>query len=443
MRRRLSAGECSSLLVRSACLMVLCLASAAAAAEKTREPQQAPRQNQKKTQPDRTRRPSRARLQPIQLPEPATRSAVSFEQAVTELRDLQPPGNQRLDLAKISQLAWAIQQAMPSAAVVAPTPGQLSSDLPMQAYFVLPEGVFVYEPAGHTLQPLSDGDNRTTLAAALLKRPIVPTGGCQIIVAASARDFAARYGTQGRTVMAMQAGRMSQNIQLQAVAQGLTFIGIDAVEGGDVRRVVRIPRGYDPLYVAIVGYPEGQAPATAVQPATAPPGRRALLVVPPLGFQDEELFATRRALEQAGVQVTVASTRMGSLAGMLGGTTPADMLLNQVNLDNFDALVFIGGIGARDYVGNPIVQKLVRQAVAQGKVVAAIGTAPSILAAAGVLRGVRTTAYLTEQQRMVQGGAIYTGNPAEKDGLIITATGAMAVPLFAQAIIEGLGQVSR
>lgn len=243
--------------------------------------------------------------------------------------------------------------------------------------------------------------------------------------------------------MALQAGRVSQNIQLQTVAQGLTFIGIDAVEGGDVRRVARIPRNYEPLYVAIVGYPAGQAPDTAVQPVAPQSGRRVLLIVPPMGFQDEELFATRRALEMAGVQVAVASTRMGPLAGMLGGTAQADMLLNQASVDNFDAVVFIGGIGARDYVGNSIVQNLARQASVRRKVLAAIGTAPSILAGAGVLRGARTTAYLTEQQRLVQAGAVYTGNPAEKDGLIITATGPLAVSLFAQAILEGLGQVGQ
>jgi protease I len=144
----------------------------------------------------------------------------------------------------------------------------------------------------------------------------------------------------------------------------------------------------------------------------------------------------------AGAQVAVASTRTGLLAGMLGGTAQANVLLNQANANDFDAVVFIGGVGAREYVGNSVAQNLARQASVRHKVLAAIGTAPSILAAAGVVRGVRTTAYITEQERMVRAGAVYTGNAAEKDGLIITATGAAAVPLFTQAIIEGLGEVS-
>jgi protease I len=384
------------------------------------------------------------RLKTIQLPQPATSSAVSVEQAMIEQHKTQAPGNQRLDLAQIGQLAWATQAAGTPSLVTVPTPAPISSEPLIRAYFIIPEGVFAYEPAGHLMQQISDGDVRAAMAAALSNQPSAPAGGCQVILAASTKDFTARYGARGRTVSALLAGRASQSIQLQAVALGLTFVSIDAVEGTDVRRVARIPRNYEALYAIFVGYPAGQAPAdTTPQAAVPQSGRSALLIIAPRGFQDEELFATRRALELAGVQVTVASTRMGVLTGMLGRTTQANMLLNQANVDNFDALVFIGGIGAIDYINNPTAQNLARQAAAKQKVLAAIGTAPSILAGAGVLQGVTATAYLAEQQRLIRGGALYTGNAAEKQGLIITAVGSPAAALFAQAILEGLGEVKR
>jgi protease I len=165
------------------------------------------------------------------------------------------------------------------------------------------------------------------------------------------------------------------------------------------------------------------------------------LVVPPRGFQDQEYLETRRALELGGVQVAVASTRAGPLVGMTGTVAQADLLVNQVNVDNFDAVVFIGGVGAAEYVRSPMVQNLARQVSVRRKVLAAIGTAPTILASAGVLRGARVTAYLSEQEPIARAGALYTGNPAEKDGLIITATGPLAAPLFTRAILEGIGEV--
>jgi len=420
-------------------MVTLCLASAAIAAQT-----QTPAQSQRPPQANQARRAPAARLQPVQLPQPTLSSNVTFEQAVVEMQKVQAPGVQRLDLVKISQLAWAVRSSMPVVVTPAPTPALAEEESPMRAFFVLPEGLFAYEPMNHILQPINEGDIRATLASAVMKQTIAPPGGCQIILTTSARDYTARYGTRARTVMAMQAGKVAQNVQLEAVAQGLGYVAIDAVDGADVRRVARIPRGYEPLYMAIVGYPAGQttqAAETTEQSPTAQAGRRVLLVVPAHGFQDQELYETRRALELAGVQVMVASTRMGPLIGMAGGTASADVLLNQVSVDNFDAVVFIGGTGTAEYVRNPMVQNLARQVSVRHKVLAAIGTAPTILASAGVLRGARVTAYISEQERIARAGAIYTGNPAEKDGLIITATGALAVPLFAKAILEGLGEV--
>jgi protease I len=379
----------------------------------------------------------------IQLPAPSTSSAVSVEQALVGLRSLPAPGNQRLDLPKISQLAWAIQGAalMAGATPVGATP--ISTEVAaMKVYFVLPDGIYFYSPADHALQELADEDVRAALAASLLSQTGAPTGGCQVILGAAVADFNKRYGTRARTVMALQAGRMSQSLQLEAVAQGLTFVSVDAVDAGAVRRVTRVLRALEPVYVAFLGYPEGQAPPATNSAHVSQAA--ALLVVPPQGFADDELLATRRALEQAGVQVMIASTRMGQLMGMRGGTVRADLLLNQAKLDNFNAVVFIGGVGAiESYLTNPVVLNLVRQANTQRKVLAAIGTAPSILASAGALKGARATAYISEQARLVQSGALYSGNPVEKDGLTITATGPLAVQVFAQTILDSLGETTR
>ncbi|HON90874.1 MAG TPA: DJ-1/PfpI family protein [Sedimentisphaerales bacterium] len=439
MKLRLFPGECPRLPVIKMFWASLCLVSSlVAVAAETQSP--SPSQPQPPTQVGPVRRAPAPRLQPIQLPEPAARNAVTFEKAVLELQKVQPPAAQRLDSAKISQLAWAIRNSMP-APPASNRPAPNGDESPMKAFFVLPDGFFVYEPLGHTLQPVSEGDIRMTLAAALMKQSTVLPGGCQILLTASTRDYTARFGTRSRTVMAMQIGKVAQTLQLEAVAQGLGLIALDAVEGADVRRVARIPRGYEPMYAVIVGYPAGQVPETAVQPSATQIGRRALLVVPPRGFQDQELLETRRALELGGVQVAVTSTRVGPLVGMNGTVVQADLLVNQVNLDNFDAVVFIGGVGATEYVHTPMVQNLARQVSVRRKVLAAIGTAPTILAGAGVLRGVRVTAYLSEQESIARAGAFYTGNPAEKDGLIITATGPLAAPLFTKAILEGLGEI--
>lgn len=393
------------------------------------------------TQPTKRLRTMGApRLKTVQLPEPTTSGTVYLEQALLAQQRASVPSDQRLEFSAIGQLAWAAQGVrVPRGAAASLTPSPLPA---MRLYFLLPDGVYSYNPTDHSLQQTSIEDERQPLVTALMNRPGAPIGGAQIVLAASLRDFSVQYGVQARTAMLLQAGQAAQNIQLQAMALGLTFASVDTVNLNSARRVARLPKGVDPLCLLLVGYPAGTtAAATAGQSTVAQPGsKRVLLVVPPQQFQDQELFETKRALELAGVPVQVASTRLTTITGMLGGTANVDLLLNQAKVNDYGAIVFIGGAGAVEYFSNPAATNLIRQAADQRKVVAAIGTAPSVLANAGILKGVRVTGYLPEQVRIAQGGGNYTGNAVEKDGCIITATSALAAPLFVQAILEGLGE---
>ena len=388
------------------------------------------------------RTPRLSGLKTIQLPEPVSTNTTTLETALVEQQQAIAPSDQRLQFTDISQLAWAAQGVrVPRAASVAAAAANKEQP-PLKVYFVLADGVYTYNPVEHSLQQASNADGRQDITTSVLGRPGRIVGGAQIVLAGSSRDFAAQYGPRARTAMLLQAGQAVQSIELEAVALGLTFVGTENININIARRVLRLSKGLEPLYALFVGYPASQAPAVTTEPpvVTAPSGKKVLLVVPQQGYQDQELAETKRALELAGVSVLVASTRQGPLVGTFGGQVKADLLVNQVNLSDYGAIVFIGGPGAIDYFNNPSALTLARQASDQRKVVAAIGTAPTILANAGVLKGVRATGFLPEQERIQRGGAVYTGNPVEKDGLTITATGALAAPLFVQAILEGLSQ---
>ncbi len=109
-----------------------------------------------------------------------------------------------------------------------------------------------------------------------------------------------------------------------------------------------------------------------------------------------------------------------------------------MRIDDYDAIIFIGGIGAAEYVANPIALNLAREAVRNRKILAAIGTAPTILANAGVLTGVRTTSLLSERSRLVLAGALYTGTPVEEDRGIITGRDPGAAMQFGRNIADAL-----
>jgi len=385
----------------------------------------------------RRRTPRASGLKTIQLPEPATSSSISLEATLLAQQQVEPPSNQRLGFPDIGQLAWAARSVLSPQSNTAPTTRQQPQ---IGMHFVLPDGLYLYDAGTHGLQQKTNEDVRTVMATSLLNQPVAPTGGCQIVLVGSSRTFVPRYGPRAKSVMLLQAGQMAQSIKLQALALGLTFVSIDAVDTAMVKRICRFPRSTEPLYVAFVGYPASQAVVTSDVPTEALSARKAVIVASPQGFSDEELFQTKRGLELASVQTLVASTRMGSIVGALGGTINTDVLLNKINVSEFGAVIFVGGPGAVDFVGNRAALNLVRQAFSQRKVLAGIGTGPTILANAGVLRGVRATAFLSERATLMQAGANYTGNPVEKDGSIVTATGALAVNVFVRALLDALGE---
>jgi protease I len=162
------------------------------------------------------------------------------------------------------------------------------------------------------------------------------------------------------------------------------------------------------------------------------------LIVASENFRDEELIETKRVLDAAAVQTIIASTKTGFVQGMLGKIAEASVLVNQLRVDDYDAIVFIGGPGAAEYFNNPVALNIAREAASKRKILAAICMAPTVLANAGVLTGVRATGFPTEREKLVQAGAIYTGAPVERDRFIITGSGPPASAEFGIAVADAL-----
>ena len=178
--------------------------------------------------------------------------------------------------------------------------------------------------------------------------------------------------------------------------------------------------------------PQDQA-QSAVQTA-----KKAVLIVPAAQFADAELFETQRILNEAGIASVVASSKMGELQGVYGGIAASEITLDNLKVEDYEAVVFIGGPGAADYFNNPAVLRIVREASARNKVIAAISDAPMILSNAGVLRGIRATCLPQQREQMKKAGAQFTGSAVERDGLIITANDSSVAVQFARAIVTVL-----
>jgi len=373
----------------------------------------------------------------IRLTKPNLAGTVTFEQALAKRRSVRLFASKPLESAQIGQLAWAGQGITDQQRGLrtAPSAGET---YPIDLYFATQEGLFVYRPAEHSLEQTSDQDVRSALAAATSTQESVATAGCNIIVAGSVRKLTSQFREKARTYMLLEAGHIAQNIQLQAVCLDLGSVTIGGFNSKDVIRTCRLTRGLEPIYIICVGHPIEQAAAEALKDQEGTGAKRAALIVASQNFRDEELFETKRALDAAAVQTVIASTRIGIIRGALGNIAEANRLVGQLRVEDFDAIVFIGGPGAVEYVANPAALNLAREAVRQRKILAAIDTAPTILANAVLLTCVRATSFLSERNRLILAGALYTGIPVEQDRLIITSSGPAASIQFGRAIADAL-----
>ena len=169
-------------------------------------------------------------------------------------------------------------------------------------------------------------------------------------------------------------------------------------------------------------------------------GKNILMIIAPENFRDEELLEPKKVFEDHGASVTIASRGVDSARGMLGAIVTVDEDISMVDVDDFDAVVFVGGSGASVYFQDEEVLNLAKEAFEKGKVIGAICIAPSILANAGLLDSKKATSFPSEKENLEAHGAEYTGADVEEDGKIITSTGPQAAAEFGLKITEALSQ---
>lgn len=161
-----------------------------------------------------------------------------------------------------------------------------------------------------------------------------------------------------------------------------------------------------------------------------------LMIIASQNFRDEELIKPKQIFEKKGFKVTIASSSLNIATGMLGAKVKPEITIENVNIKNYDAIVFVGGVGAAEYFNNPVALRIARDTLKQDKIIGAICIAPRILAEAEVLKGKKATVWKSEANTLKAKGAIYTGEDVTVDGKIVTASGPHAAEAFGNAIVN-------
>ena len=166
---------------------------------------------------------------------------------------------------------------------------------------------------------------------------------------------------------------------------------------------------------------------------------KVLFVIAHEGFRDEECFEPKDVLKDQ--EVVIASTETTPAKGALGGEITPDITIDEAldRINEFDAVVFVGGPGAKVYFDNPTAHKIAQNAK---NILAAICIAPVTLAKAGVLKGKKATVWDdgkgTQAKILEDNGATYVAEDVVVDGNIVTANGPKAAKKFGEAILAKL-----
>ncbi len=167
-----------------------------------------------------------------------------------------------------------------------------------------------------------------------------------------------------------------------------------------------------------------------------------VLVIAGTGYHPEEYKKIKEELESQKINVVTASDITPDAIAEDESRTNVDMKLSEVDMKNFEGVVFLGGAGAERYLNNHLSYRLAVSAKNKGKIYGAIQVSTRILARAGVLEHKMATGW-NEDNRLEgilrKNNAEYEDTePVVVDGKAITAVDSESADKFGRAIARKL-----
>lgn len=156
------------------------------------------------------------------------------------------------------------------------------------------------------------------------------------------------------------------------------------------------------------------------------------------GFEEIEAITPIDILRRAGIDVeTISISTKKEVIGAHEITLLADSLFTDTDFSVCDLLILPGGMpGTKNLDAHQGLKSLLSKHYEQGKLIAAICAAPSILGGMGILNGKEAICYPGFEQTLT--GANLSKNCVVKSGKIITAKGAGVALEFSLMIVEEL-----
>ena len=174
-------------------------------------------------------------------------------------------------------------------------------------------------------------------------------------------------------------------------------------------------------------------------------GQAKILIMATDGFEQSELMVPLEKLRAAGATVTIAAPAKGEIKGWdqknWGKSVTADLEIDEVDADEFDALILPGGQMNPDVLRmNDRAVELVLDFLDSEKIVAAICHAPWLLVEADAVEGRTLTSWPSVKTDIENAGGDWVDEEVVVDENIITSRSPKDLDAFVAKIIEEIEQ---
>jgi SagB-type dehydrogenase family enzyme len=187
----------------------------------------------------------------IKLPTPKYDGPVSVEKALLERRSIRTYKDEPLTLAEVSQILWAAQGITDSATGHRTAPSAMALYL-LEVYLIsgnvtgLPPGLYKYQPQGHELVKVAEGDIKSKLVPAASRSPIKNAPAGLIITGLTDRSKDPNW-------MYLEAGHAAQNVYLQGVSLKIGTVVTAGFKPEEVIKALNLPKNEQPIYIMPLG----------------------------------------------------------------------------------------------------------------------------------------------------------------------------------------------
>lgn len=170
------------------------------------------------------------------------------------------------------------------------------------------------------------------------------------------------------------------------------------------------------------------------------PSGKSVAVLVEQQYQELEVWYPVYRLREAGCRVVMVGPEAGrTYMSKLGYPATADAAAKDVKAADFAAVVIPGGF-CPDYIRrSEAMLKLVRDADAMKKPLAAICHGPWVLCSTAALKGRKATGFSSIRDDMVNAGATFVDAEVVVDGHVITSRKPDDLPAFLRAIVAAIG----